>query len=347
MKFEINSKQIIIAIIAILIIASSIYFYKVYSENQYEMKVQELKNNIYIAAELSEKVTNEYSDIWRKQINSGFNGTVYVDGDYKNFWTAEDALKYKMDKIQESGILYAIDSLSTAISENIRSISPPPSKYINIHERLISLYSDCNEYITLAKSPTGSLMSFISKKSELSASIIKKAEEITLQLPKDDNLIKKFSDVQKSIDFKQAKNREKAEEIRLKSYLPYKNECVNFLSSNKKRNSVITTASGLQYEIIKKGTGSLPSNTSKVKVNYHGTLIDGTVFDSSVERKEPVVFPVNEVIKGWTEALKLMPVGSKYKLYVPQELAYGSADRGVIKPYSMLIFDVELLSIIK
>ena len=76
-------------------------------------------------------------------------------------------------------------------------------------------------------------------------------------------------------------------------------------------------------------------------------MIDGTVFDSSVERKEPVVFPVNEVIKGWTEALKLMPVGSKYKLYVPQELAYGSADRGVIKPYSMLIFDVELLSIIK
>ena len=120
-----------------------------------------------------------------------------------------------------------------------------------------------------------------------------------------------------------------------------------FLADNKTKPGIITTASGLQYQVITKGNGPLPTDTSKVKVNYHGTLIDGTVFDSSVDRKEPVVFPVNQVIKGWTEALKLMPVGSKYKLFVPQELAYGGADRGAIKPFSMLIFDVELLSIEK
>jgi FKBP-type peptidyl-prolyl cis-trans isomerase FklB len=99
--------------------------------------------------------------------------------------------------------------------------------------------------------------------------------------------------------------------------------------------------------VIKKGTGALPTDTSRVKVHYHGTLIDGTVFDSSVERKEPATFGVNQVIKGWTEALKLMPVGSKYKLYIPQELAYGGADQGTIKPFSVLIFEVELLSIEK
>ncbi len=120
-----------------------------------------------------------------------------------------------------------------------------------------------------------------------------------------------------------------------------------FLAENAKKPGVITTASGLEYEIIKKGNGPIPSDTSKVKVNYHGTLLDGTVFDSSVERKEPVVFPVNGVIKGWTEVLKLMPVGSKYKVYVPQQLAYGDADRGKIKPFSMLTFEIELLSIEK
>lgn len=120
-----------------------------------------------------------------------------------------------------------------------------------------------------------------------------------------------------------------------------------FLAENAKKPGVITTASGLQYEIIKKGTGALPKDTSKVKVHYHGTLVDGTVFDSSVDRKEPATFGVNQVIKGWTEALQLMPVGSKYKLYVPQNLAYGNQTRGAIKPFSMLIFEVELLAIEK
>jgi len=120
-----------------------------------------------------------------------------------------------------------------------------------------------------------------------------------------------------------------------------------FLATNKSKAGVITTASGLQYEVIKKGTGALPTDTSRVKVHYHGTLIDGSTFDSSVDRGEPAVFGVNQVIKGWTEALKLMPVGSKYKLYIPQELAYGGQDQGAIKPFSVLIFDVELLSIEK
>ncbi len=128
---------------------------------------------------------------------------------------------------------------------------------------------------------------------------------------------------------------------------PNKIQGETFLAENAKKPGVITTASGLQYEIIKKGTGALPSDTSQVKVHYHGTLIDGTVFDSSVDRKEPAVFGVNQVIKGWTEALQLMPVGSKFKLYVPQQLAYAGGGQGSIKPFSMLIFEVELLAIEK
>ena len=132
-----------------------------------------------------------------------------------------------------------------------------------------------------------------------------------------------------------------------KQYGANKEAGEKFLRENAKKPGVITTPSGLQYEIIKKGNGPMPTDSSKVKVHYHGTLIDGTVFDSSVERNEPAEFYVNQVIKGWTEALKLMPVGSKFKIYVPYQLAYGSANQGKIKPFSMLIFEVELLSIEK
>ncbi len=120
-----------------------------------------------------------------------------------------------------------------------------------------------------------------------------------------------------------------------------------FLEENKKRPNVKTTASGLQYEVVKLGEGPKPADTSRVKVDYHGTLIDGTVFDSSVERGEPVEFPVGGVIKGWTEALQLMPVGSKFRLYIPADLAYGERAAGPkIGPNSTLIFDVELLEIL-
>lgn len=120
----------------------------------------------------------------------------------------------------------------------------------------------------------------------------------------------------------------------------------DFLSENGKRPEVKTTASGLQYEVIKEGTGKRPTVNDVVKVHYHGTLIDGTVFDSSVKRGTPAEFGVSQVIKGWVEALQLMPVGSKYKLYIPSELAYGQQGAGaMIKPNSALVFEVELLEI--
>ncbi len=118
-----------------------------------------------------------------------------------------------------------------------------------------------------------------------------------------------------------------------------------FLAENKNRPGVVETASGLQYEIITEGNGPKPSATSKVTCHYHGTLIDGTVFDSSVLRNQPATFPLNMVIKGWTEALQLMPTGSKWRLYLPPNLAYGDRQTGAhIGPNSTLIFEVELIS---
>jgi FKBP-type peptidyl-prolyl cis-trans isomerase len=129
-------------------------------------------------------------------------------------------------------------------------------------------------------------------------------------------------------------------------YKDYMAENEAFLTNNAKKDSVITLPSGLQYVIIKEGNGQKPTMNDKVKVHYTGKVIDGTVFDSSYERKEPYEFKVGEVIPGWVEIIQLMPVGSKWRVYIPQELAYGSRGRGgVIQPFSTLIFDMELSEI--
>ncbi|ACU59440.1 FKBP-type peptidyl-prolyl cis-trans isomerase [Chitinophaga pinensis] len=121
-----------------------------------------------------------------------------------------------------------------------------------------------------------------------------------------------------------------------------------FLAENKTKPGVVALPSGLQYQVITEGTGPKPGLNDKVKTHYHGTLIDGTVFDSSVERGQPISFPVSGVIKGWTEALQLMPVGSKWKLFIPSDLAYGERQAGPkIGPNSALVFEVELIAIEK
>jgi len=143
----------------------------------------------------------------------------------------------------------------------------------------------------------------------------------------------------------QAAQKEEQDKILYQDYIA-ENEA--FLTKNKDKTGVTVTPSGLQYEVIKMGTGLKPTENSTVKVHYIGTLIDGTEFDSSIKRDDPAQFPVSGVIEGWTEALQLMPVGSKFKLYIPENLAYGSNQAGAdIKPYSTLIFEVELLEIVQ
>ena len=137
----------------------------------------------------------------------------------------------------------------------------------------------------------------------------------------------------------------KAKEEKL--YGPNRRAGESFLKENAKKDSIITTASGLQYKVLVKGDGDVPQLSDKVQVHYEGRLIDGTVFDASAKHGDkPAEFQPDQVIKGWTEALTMMPVGSKWQLYIPQELAYGERNMGNIKPYSALIFDVELVGIV-
>jgi len=136
----------------------------------------------------------------------------------------------------------------------------------------------------------------------------------------------------------------KTEEVASEVYIV---EGEKFLADNMLRKGVNVTESGLQYEILVEGNGEKPTSESQVTVHYHGTLLDGTVFDSSVDRGEPANFGVGQVIRGWTEVLQLMPTGSKWKVFIPSELAYGANPRpgGAIKPHMALIFEIELISI--
>lgn len=152
----------------------------------------------------------------------------------------------------------------------------------------------------------------------------------------EDEVAAAFAENQKAMDAKNATGEDKANLEAGEA----------FLAENAKKEGVKTTPSGLQYEVITAGDGPKPKATDEVTVHYHGTLIDGTVFDSSVERGEPTSFPLNRVIPGWTEGVQLMPQGAKYKFFIPYDLAYGERSTGPhIKPYSALVFEVELLEI--
>lgn len=154
--------------------------------------------------------------------------------------------------------------------------------------------------------------------------------------------------IMKFVNGREAEKAKKQEELNKTTYKEYIEQNEAFLAKNKEKAGVQVTPSGLQYEIVTMGTGPKPTAESTVKVHYVGKLIDGSEFDSSIKRGVPAQFPVSGVIPGWTEALQLMPVGSKFNLVIPQTLAYGARGAGeVIKPFSTLIFEVELLEIVK
>ena len=173
------------------------------------------------------------------------------------------------------------------------------------------------------------------------------SSEVLIDQDKAQEVISVYFQKKQEAEFK--KQQEEALKKVEETYAENKAAGVKFLEENKSKEGVKVTSSGLQYIVLKEGSGPKPTTNNKVKVHYHGTLIDGTVFESSVENGAPAEFFVTQVVQGWIEGLQLMPVGSKYKFFVPQELAYGAFPRqgGGIKPFDTLIFEIELLEIIQ
>ncbi len=210
------------------------------------------------------------------------------------------------------------DSISYAIGQNIYGNLKDPMIQLNLNVLIESLKDASNSKSVIPQEKIASVLTALNSRMQERQIAQQKAEE--------------------------EKKREEMAPIIDKN----KREGAAFLAENKKKEGVVTTESGLQYKVITKGTGAFPKSTDKVKVHYKGTLLDGKVFDSSYDRNEPAEFPLNQVIKGWTEGLQLMQVGSKYQFFIPYELGYGEMGRGeMIPPATVLTFEVELLDIVK
>ncbi len=166
------------------------------------------------------------------------------------------------------------------------------------------------------------------------------------QVPSEEDLMAVMAEFQERMMAQRQKMQEKMQAEQAAAGSDNLGAAEKFLEENGKKEDVVTTASGLQYKVLKMGEGEKPAATDKVKVHYRGTLLDGTEFDSSYKRGTPAEFPLNQVIKGWTEGLQLMPVGSKFEFYIHPDMAYGAAGRPSIPPNSMLKFEVELLEIL-
>lgn len=308
-----------------------------------EATAKDAKVNAYTVVGLSSTILSDYQKTWSSTISGGSyvkdeNGREHYCSDFN------DAISYRMRYFMNEGYFDIIDSLSNVVKEDLKLMDDAPEKFQDVQKTFVAMYGDMNTLVSLVKEPKGSLMTFGSKVNELMMNFDKNYKETDLKVSvSDDELKEKVINLYEIISKKKLEKdaeKKKADEV---LYGANKKAGEKFLSENGKKEDVITLPSGVQYKVIKEGNGKIPSETSRVKVHYEGRTIDGKVFDSSYKRGEPAEFRVNQVIKGWTEALTHMPAGSIWEIYIPQELAYGERQQGSdIEPYSTLIFKVEL-----
>ena len=333
----------IILTCAIVFLIAKIGFVK---KIDYETTAKNAKVNAYTVVGLSSTILGDYQKTWSSTINGGSfvndeNGTKQYCHDFN------DAISYRMRYFIHEGYFDIIDSLSNVVKEDLKLMDDTPEKFQDVQKTFLAMYGDMNTLVSLVKEPKGSLMTFGSKVNELMMSFDKNYKETDLKVSVSEEELKdKIFKIYEAI----SKKKLEKEVERLKSnesfYAANKKAGEKFLAENAKKEGVKTLPSGIQYKVIKEGTGAIPTESSVVKVNYEGRLISGTVFDSSYKRGEPATFPVKSVIKGWTEILCHMPAGSEWEVYIPQELAYGEREMGQdIKPFSALIYKLELLEV--
>lgn len=269
--------------------------------------------------------------------------TESINNDYKG---RIEAATNQSDKNRLNEELSAkLDSATTANNYNIAQLLK------GISEKLNAKDGDSNKAYTSGLEIGGQLLSMSERFTEQALGASNdKVNNAALYEGVKDYLSKQPLRIENSkelMDKRMAEMAEKANEEKKIQYAETIAAGEKFMAENATKAGVISLENGIQYKIITQGTGAKPTLTDQVKVHYKGTFIDGTTFDSSVDRGEPITFALTGVIKGWTEILQLMPVGSKWEVYIPYDLAYGDTDRGTIKAYSNLIFEIELLEIVK
>ena len=315
-------------ILAVLIIFGIL---KMCGSTNYESKAKDMKLNAKTAISLSLSILADYQDNWRSAIND--SRALNADGERDFTSDFNTAISWRYAYYLKKGYINILDSIVGVVKEDMKSMSNPPSKYEDVHNSIMSIYNNMNSLVSLVKQPKGSLMTFGQTINEIAMNAEKAFNESDLMISvSEEEQSKKNSEIISSIAMKEkikADEMENVKKYKAMGYVP------------------ISEGSNVLYKIIREGKGTIPSEESMCKVHYEGKTIDGEVFDSSFKNGKPVTIRANQVISGWTEALTHMPVGSKWEVFIPCDKAYGEREQGMIKPYSDLLFTIELLGITK
>lgn len=327
-----------------IIVCAFIFFLvtKFYGKADYETTAKDMKLNAIVAASISQEILADYQKNWSSAISD--HRAINSDGKSEYCSEFSEAIAWRYIFFTKKGYISVLDSVANIVKEDMKIMEDAPSKFEETQKSFLAMYNDMNTLISLVKDPKGSLMTFGQRVNEILLDFEKRYNETDLKISVSDaEKNQKAIDIQETINNLIANSPERQAELKANKENKEKNE--RFLEMNAKKEGVNTLPSGVQYKVIKEGTGAIPNESSLVKVHYEGRLINDEVFDSSYKRGEPATFRVNQVIKGWGDALTHMPEGSIWEIYIPQELAYGEQETDVVKPYSVLIFKIELIKV--
>ncbi len=320
-----------IAIVAFLLVKSC-------GKADYEATAKDMKMNSMVASNIAGQLLADYQKNWQSAISD--KRATNADGKREYCSDFNEAIGWRYLYYIKNGYIKVLDSLANVIKEDMKIMEDAPTKYKEAQKSFLAMYNDVNTLVSLVKDPKGSLMTFGQQVNELMLDVEKRFNETDLKISiSDAERNEKVLEIQQIFNILVAQNSPEVE------YKSNKEGGEKFMAANKIKEGVKTLSSGVQYKIIKEGSGPVPDDTSLVKVHYEGKTIDGKVFDSSYERGEPIKLRCNQTIKGWSDAMTHMPEGSVWEIYIPQELGYGEREQGGITPFSPLIFKVELIKV--
>lgn len=343
MTITITKKHVFIGVcsIAALFIIFLLAKFFFGSRINYEETAKDMKINAMAVSYLSSEILSDYQQNWQKAINDHY--VINADGNRVYCSDFNEAVNMRYNYYINNGMIYYLDSLCNIVKDDMRKMNDATSsKYEKTQDAFMEIYNNMNSLVSLVKQPKGSLMTFGRTVDEIVIIIEKKNKETDLIVPVSENeIINKTTEILSMVAEKKDARKRKLEEKKREESKK------NGQRMKEDGYTLLPNGEGVMYKIIRQGDGPKPEINSLVRVNYEGRLLDGTVFDSSYERGEPAEMYVDRIVKGWTYILPNMPSGSKWEVYIPYHLAYGEKEAGQIKPYSDLLFTIELIKIVK
>lgn len=335
MVIHISKKNLIIPVVVIIFVFILYLLYSIWSNKKYSNYATEMKINTKLICFFSQKILSDYSKSWMYAIDG--NNVLNENGESVRCNDFNTAISWRYSYYEKEGMFQILDSLFDEIKSEMGKMTPPPSKYKAIHSNFTEMYNNVSSLVSMCKSPQGNYQEFNDRCYNLLSSLSSEngTTDLTFKGSSDSIVMKRLVNISSQI----ASPEEKAKAILEKVVQPNKIAGEKFLSENKKKKGITTLPDGLQYKILKRGHGRIPKANNQVTISYRGYFIDGQKFDG----KQSLTLKPSQVIKGLGEILIMMPVGSKWIVYIPQNLAFGNQEQGPIKPYSTLIFEIGLL----